>query len=794
MSVKDRHSTLTPVKTDIHDTSPDSQSRMRNFGLWYGRQIYRMRWLVLITWVVLLAVTLPLANLVQSALKEDTGLVPGSESAQVNKVLSNDLHYPLSQIIVVFQSASTPVTDAAYQHEINTIMQRARPFPTVKNVTPGVVGKDNRTTYITINFTQDLNGVGPRVPDLRHIIDQAAAGAPAHAYLTGDPELYAELLTISENDLTSAESAALSLSLVVLLAIFGTLVAALMPILLVIVALLVALAGIYLISLHVTASTTLVDLATLVGIGISIDYSLFLTRRFREELASGKTTQEAVAWTIATAGEAILFSGLTVMIGFAGLFFLRLSTFVSYGFGGIAIVASALLATLTLLPALFSVLGKRINALRIPVLARFSGVARRRKGQDEQAVQNRERRGAWHAVAMMVMHHPVSILLLVTALLVGGSWPVFSLRIGTPTSAQLPANSEMTQGLSILQKQFAATNQNVIEIVAQTPDGSSVLTQANLNRVEQFTQWLSRQAHITSVTALTNLPATPGAPALGTQQLINLYTSGDYRQTPALTDFVSSTTTRTQTLITATSDTVIDSHASQALITALRTQKHSVGQGLVLSVGGVQASFMDYYAAIYGNFPWSVLFILLTTYIVLLLTFRSVWLPLKAVLMNILSIGVSYGVLVLVFQWGNLSHVLHFTSDGFIDSSLPVLLFCILFGLSMDYEVFLLSRIREEWLKTGNNREAVARGLEKTGGVITSAALLFVITTGAFIFTTITSTKELGLGLTVAILADATLIRSLLVPATMQLMGRWNWWFPGRRAEPAQLKGGDATL
>jgi RND superfamily putative drug exporter len=204
-------------------------------------------------------------------------------------------------------------------------------------------------------------------------------------------------------------------------------------------------------------------------------------------------------------------------------------------------------------------------------------------------------------------------------------------------------------------------------------------------------------------------------------------------------------------------------------------------------VGGDQAESLDFNNYLYSNFPRAILFILATTYILLLLMFRSVLLPLKAILMNVLSLSACYGVLVFIFQWGNFSNILNFTTEGSLDTTIPILLFCILFGLSMDYEVFLLSRVYEEWLRTHDNRQAVARGLEKTGGVITNAALLFVIVAGGFIFTSIILIKEMGVGMTVAVVVDAAIIRMLLVPATMRLLGRWNWWLPGRPL-PAKIK------
>jgi RND superfamily putative drug exporter len=225
----------------------------------------------------------------------------------------------------------------------------------------------------------------------------------------------------------------------------------------------------------------------------------------------------------------------------------------------------------------------------------------------------------------------------------------------------------------------------------------------------------------------------------------------------------------------------VDSAEGKALISDLRAHYPQGSDGLTVLVGGFQAVSLDFNNYLYGNFARAIAFILGTTFLLLLLMFRSVLLPLKAVIMNVFSVCAAYGVLVFIFQQGHFSNVLGFTPDRFIESTIPILLFCILFGLSMDYEVFLLSRIREEWLRTHNNRYAVARGLEKTGGVITNAALLFIIVAGAFIFTEVVAMKEMGLGMAIAVLVDATVIRTLLVPATMRLLGRWNWWLPGRK-------------
>ncbi len=378
------------------------------------------------------------------------------------------------------------------------------------------------------------------------------------------------------------------------------------------------------------------------------------------------------------------------------------------------------------------------------------------------------------------MKRPVVIVVVVSAVLLGLAGPTLSMQIGLPDANSLPSTSEARQGLAILNRQFPSTAQDPIYILAQTTNGSSILTSENLAKLNHLTQWLAGQQHITSVTSLTRLPATPGTPAPGLDQLVQLYTTGAYQQNPALAKFVAQTTSGGTTLITAIADTKLDSDAGKALIDTLRAGDQAAGQGLTVSVGGLQAISLDFNRFLYSRFPLAILFILITTFLLLLVMFRSVLIPLKAVLMNIISIGAAYGVLVFAFQWGHLSGLLNFTSEGFIESTIPITMFCVLFGLSMDYEVFLLSRIREEWLRTGNNRHAVALGLEKTGSVITNAALIFIIVAGAIMFTSIITTKEIGLGMAVAVFVDASIVRSLLVPATMRLLGRWNWWLPGR--------------
>jgi RND superfamily putative drug exporter len=755
----------------------DSHSGLYRVGRAYGHLIHRLRWVILALWVIGLAVSVPFAAKISSVLQSGGYSFDQSEAAHANDTLTALLHQPPSSSVVVFQSQTTPVSDPAYQQELSDFMSRARGFAHVTSVTQGGVGRDGMTTQVTVGFDEDNSTAQKEIPAFRALLP---TDGPAKTYLTGGPETYLEYSHITQTDVEHAETVSLPIALVVLLIVFGTLVAGFMPLMLALVAVPVALGVIYAIAAHTWTSIFVLNVATVVGLGISIDYSLFMTRRFREELARGRSARDAIGWTVATTGEAILFSGLTVIIGFAGLFLIGIPFMTSFGIGGAVTVASAVLAALTLMPAVLSILGTRVNALRVPLLGRLTAP----RAEVEQAAP----RGFWHRWALVVMRRPVLVLLASIAILLALGWPIFSMSVSTYGAVSLPKSAQAQQGQDILSAQFATADANPIYIVVRTPDGSDILTNGDaLAKLDNLTTWLAGQAHVTSALSLTQPPSASGAPTPSEAQLAALYTSGAYAQNPALARLVASTTSGSTTVITLTSNTQVDSDAGKALVDAIRAGDMSAADGLKVQVGGVQALSLDFTRYLYGNFPRAILFILLCTYVLLLLMFRSLLLPLKAVVVNVLSLAASYGVLVFVFQWGHFTNLFDFTSNGSLDSTIPILIFCILFGLSMDYEVFLLSRIREEWERTHDNRQAVALGLAKTGGVITNAALLFIIVTGSFTFTSLLTTKELGLGMTVAVLVDATVVRTLLVPATMRLLGRWNWWLPGRRLPAKQV-------
>lgn len=770
----------------VQETGPlkPSLPGLQAFRLAYSDVVYRCRWYFIALWSIGLLVSVPFAHLLPTLLRNSGYTISNSESQQVTTTMTMILHQPATQILVMLHSAHTLVSDPSYQQEVQTLVARAQSFKHVIGVAQGGTGQDGHTTFLAVGFDLNQDVIGQQLPDFRRaLLPDGHVSGPAQVQLTGDPVVANEIQLDTQADVETAEMIALPLTLLVLLMVFGSVVAALLPLLLAAVAVPTALAMISVVASHVETNIFVLNIASILGLGLSIDYSLLMSRRFREEIARGREVREAVALTIATAGEAVLFSGLCVIIGFTSLLFINIPVTNSFALGGLAVACTAVAAALTLLPALLSVFGMRVNALRIPLLQRIrrsEKITRHLSDMPGQRAGDEHSSGFWHRLAMTVMKRPVLMIVLTATLLLLLGLPALSLNPGLPAASALPGQSEARQGLEVLSQAFPDINNDPIYVTVRTHDGSSMLTAQHLEQLRTLSQHLAEPRHITALSSLTNLPQTPETARLTQQQLRQLYLTGAYKRLPLLAQFVAATTKGNTTVITMKANVLPDSSSGETLIDQLRTIAHQNENGLVVQVGGASANSLDFDRVLYSSFLRTLLFLFVATYMLLLWMLRSLFLPLKAIVMNVLSITASFGALVFVFQQGHLAQTLNFTSNGIIDRFVPILLFCTLFGLSMDYEVFLLLRIREEWEATHANRVAVARGLEHTGGVITNAALLFAIVSGAFILTSLIVTKELGLGITLAVLVDATIIRTILVPAGMQVMGRWNWWFPGQ--------------
>jgi RND superfamily putative drug exporter len=512
-------------------------------------------------------------------------------------------------------------------------------------------------------------------------------------------------------------------ALLVMVLAFGTIIAALVPLVLGVAAIGLAIGSVALIGRGFELSFFVTNVITVIGLAVGIDYSLFIIGRYREELARGHTRLDAMGIAADTSGRAVFFSGMTVLLALAGMLVVRNNIFVSIGIGAMVVVVYAILASLTLLPAVLGMLGGAVNRLQVPFLGK-SGYGRK----------------FWTAMTHRVQKHPVISVIVTAGLLVAAALPLTTIELGSNGNETLPKETATYQGIKALERDFSAGRSDPIQVVVEGSIGSPQVQ----NGIRRFRE---------AVSARPNL------------QIIDMIPDDSGRTA----------------LIDVASATVGTTTEAQQAITDLREQivpQTFQGSGATVLVGGNVASYIDTQAEMNSKVVVVFGFVLGLSFILLLLIFRSIAIPTKAILMNLLSVGAAYGLIVLVFQEGFLAEQLGFIQTPQVEFWLPLFLFCILFGLSMDYHVFLLSRIKEEYNRTGNNKEAVAHGVQSTAGMITSAAVIMVAVFVGFSRAQLVSFQQMGFGLAVAVFLDATVIRSVLVPASMQLLGRYNWWFP----------------
>jgi RND superfamily putative drug exporter len=548
---------------------------------------------------------------------------------------------------------------------------------------------------------------------------------------------------ISKRDLSEAEATGFPIVAIILLVVFGSLAAAVLPLALGFVSVLVTGALIYFISLQMTTSVFVTNMASMIGIGVAIDYSLFILARYREERELGRDRDAARAQALRTSGLAVSFSGLAVIISLGGLWMVDNQALRSMALGAMTVVAVSILTATTLLPVLIAMLGDRV--LPGGVVGRASTWARRRFYRrrkpepegSEEAIAGASR--FWTHWTRRVMARPWLAVIGVSTILLVLASPVLSLKTGTEALGQFPKDSDVRVGTELAAQQLGGGT-DPVEIVAGFGGRPTAADRADVAAFER------------------ELGAVPGVSAVAP---------------PAYA--------RESALIQATPSAASESDAATALVERLRDEvvpRSALGKSATVDVGGETARSHDVREQISGGMWKIVLFVLALSFLVLMVMLRSLVIPLKAVLMNLLSISAAFGILVAIFQWGWLDGFLGFESQGALDTINVPLIFAVVFGLSMDYEVFLMSRIRERWLRHGDNERAVAEGLASSARTISSAALIMTAVFAVFVLTGVPSIKEIGLGSALAIALDATLVRLILVPAAMKLLGHWNWWMP----------------
>lgn len=567
-----------------------------------------------------------------------------------------------------------------------------------------------------------------------------------------------------KNDLIKAELVSGPLSLLILGIVFGSLIAALLPVGVGVGTVLAAIGMTIWLSNVTDVTVYATNIISLIGIGVSIDYSLFLVNRFREELDRGHDVRTATAMSCATAGKAVFYSGITVAIGLMGMLFFTNTSLPSLGIGGTIAVTIAMVYSTIVLPAVMAWLGPRVNSLKIPYALDMSA-------RDD---------GMWARIAKSVMDRPWAVLIPTLVLLIGAGLPFAYAEFSLSSWKALPPDDESRLGMELIDEQWPDQAANSIFLVIDT-DGADPLSEVNLRAQHAYLSELLDDERVSGGIGV-------GLPSQGmtADEVVQYWNTPDEFLTAeqvAMREslrgaFVGNDATMISLQLVG-AQTNVD---SREVVEDIRNERDAflddlTGDNDRLLVAGFAAYNADNLKAIADNLPRALAFILIATTFLIFMQVKSVVIPIKAIAMNILSISASFGMLVWVFQWGYGAELLNFTPQP-IDSGNPVIMFCIVFGLSMDYEVLMLSRIHEEWERTGDNTLAVASGLQKTGGLITGAAAIMVVVFSAFGLSSVIILKQIGLGLALAIFIDATLVRALVVPSTMRLMGKWNWWAP----------------
>ena len=698
-----------------------------------GQRVFVRRRLVLVVGLLVLVAAGLWGGSVSKRLSSGGYYDPHSESVKASNAMKTELGLPSVDVTVLLTSQQ-PVTDAAtaaaIQHAIAAIPRDVVPnyssYWTTKQ--SAFLSPDGRSTYVTMQLAG--NGDAAQVRSLG-VVKQTLADAKlpgVSADYGGLVPLNNEISGQVSKDLKRAETLSLPIVLLLLLIIFGSLASASLPLAVGICGIVSAFAVLRVLTIFVDVSIFAQNLVTMLGLGLAVDYALFMVSRFREELGRQPDVRTALLRTMATAGRTVAFSGVTIAVSAASLTLFPESFLRSMGYGGVAVVLIDVLASLTVLPALLAVLGHRVDALRIPT-------PWRRVRTTEAAGPVQLQHGFWYRLAHSVMRRPLLYAVPIVALLAVMAAPFLNVTFGGYTAKVLPATAHGRVVTETLARDFPGNATQPIQVVAE-----GVASPADLAR---YVGELGRTPGVTRSGVLA---------VKGNNALVQVGFTGD-------------------------------SISGEARSTLASVRAVPIPPGSHVLVGGATAFLVDQLHSIGHVLPWMLAVMVVAMFVLLFLAFGSFVLPIKAILMNTLSIGASFGAITWIFQSGHLAHLLGFSKLGYLDATDPILMLAVVFGLSMDYEVFLLSRIREEWDNLGptenRNATSVAVGLQRSGRIITSAALLLVIVIGSFAMSKVATLKLLGLGMALAIAVDATIVRAMLVPAVMRLLGTSNWWAPG---------------
>jgi putative drug exporter of the RND superfamily len=707
-----------------------------------GCFIFRYHKAILTIWTIIIVVFGIFALKLPTVLSGN-GFEYKGDYTETRKILENDFGQAKSTIILVFERKK-PVSDNTWNSFIKDTFDNLKDFKGAESITSpfeekGMLKKDY--AYGVLAFNEKSESLGKEINQLKKKLKDKNG---LKVTMTGEPIIVQDLNTASQEDLAKAEMIGLPIALIVLILAFGGLVAASIPLVIGIVSILTTMGTVYFFSYIRDLTIFILNIIPMIGLALSIDFALLFINRYKEELLRGKSIEKAIEITVMTAGRSIIFSGLCVFIGLSGLWFIKIDIFQNVALGGMTVVLVSALSALTFLPALLSVIGRNINKLSI--------------------IKNSEKQTSiWHQFAKFVMKRPVIMTLSALIILLIGLVPVRQMQLIIPGTDSLPPNYPSRIAMEHLKKQFIPNDkrdEKKVIIVFQTK--GKVAEKNNLKKLSGVINKLKQDPMVRlvnspfSATGIHN----PGA-------LMQFLTYGDQKKTAPIRNYYIRDNKMLVEVFLKTKE-----HSQEARQWIDHWSNASLG--IKAHFGGQIKFEQEIFAEIYKKIPYGLILIFVSTFIILMAAFRSILIPLKAILMNTLSLGCTFGVVVWIFQEGHLGNIP--VNIGLI---LPVFVFSLVFGLSMDYEVFLISRIQEFYLESGKNSEATILGLTYTSKIISSAAAIMIVVTGAFAFTGVMPIKQLGVGIATAIFIDATIVRMVLVPALMGLLGDWNWWFFG---------------
>jgi uncharacterized membrane protein YdfJ with MMPL/SSD domain len=724
--------------------------------VWISGKIYRWRWPLLFIILIITIVAVIAGSGVFDVLDSSVGIQdPNAQSTQAEKLIRTKLNTTSVDVILLMSSTRYEAIDPAFTQSATQLLAKLKASPKVVSV----------TSYYATHSASFLSQNKHETFALLQISPQGgkASNYQALTPLFASPELHIDIggAIVAQmqfdnqlkNDLTFAEAIALPIVAILLFFMFGGLIAALLPLLIGGFSIMSTFALLHLLAAYMDISTFAVDVTSFIGLGLAIDYSLFIVARFREELAlDEQDVRGALQRAMATAGRTVFFSGLTVGISLIGLLIFPEILLRSIGLAAIITAVVAMLAAQIVLATILALLGPRINALSF-----------RKRRPVSSATPNR---GVWYRLSYTVMRFSIPVMIGTIILLSLLGSPFLRAKFSTASENVLPPGSAATVKQR-MQSDFPNQGGTTIDIAIRT--SGNALSPANLATLYSYMSKLQALPGVSSVDSLVSVN-----PQLSLANYQQMY--GHLSSNPQIAVAANQFANQDFSKVTVNSNATFDSTEATKIVQKIRAI--SVPAGFVPLVGGDTANQLDLFVSLNAIIPYALLVMILAIFILLFLMTGSLIVPIKAIILNIFSLSATFGALVWIFQEGHLQNLLDFQSVGSLDSTGPVLIFAIAFGLSMDYEVFLLSRIKELFDQTGDNRKAVALGLQRTGQLITSAALLQALVVGAFGTSKILQVQQLGLGIALAIVMDATLVRMLLVPSMMNLLGKWNWWAP----------------